>query len=79
MGDVERKPRPKGLQKSNAASQREFWERRKFTHSRIVISVPNRIKEDLEILSSVYGKTKTEVLEELIKTAKANCGFKDPL
>ncbi|CNI08337.1 putative plasmid copy number control protein [Yersinia kristensenii] len=80
MEDVpERKRRPKGPQKSNATYQKEFWERRKFTHSRIVMVVTNEVKDDLELLSSVYGKTKTEVIEELIKTAKANCGFKDPL
>lgn len=78
-GVHERKRRPKGPQKSNASYQRDFWERRKLTHSRIVMVVPNEVKEDLELLSSVYGKTKTEVIEQLIKIAKNGCGFKDPL
>lgn len=54
MEDVpERKRRPKGPQKSNATYQKEFWERRKFTHSRIVMVVTNEVKDDLELLSSV--------------------------
>ncbi|WP_323839667.1 RepB family protein [Photorhabdus africana] len=76
--ETQRKRRPKGAQKSNADTQRDFRERHKLTHSKINVIVPNQVKEDLDFLANVYSKTKTEVLIDLIRTARSNCGFKDP-
>lgn len=70
-------PQKKIVPKSNTQKVRDLRERRKETHSNLQIMIRNETKEDLLFLSKLYNKTQTEIVEELIATARKNCGFND--
>jgi hypothetical protein len=76
-GELKRKRRPIGPVKSKREVQRDFIARKRLTHSRLDVLILNKTKEDLEFLVELYGKSKAEVIEELIKNARKNCGFND--
>ncbi|WP_447885355.1 RepB family protein [Serratia fonticola] len=78
-GESKQKRRPVGPQKTRQEIRKDFLERRKLTHKRLDIYISNAVRDDLDFLTKIYDKTQVEIIEELIKIAKKNCGFKDPM
>jgi hypothetical protein len=71
------KRQAKGPLKARSLAQRDFLARKRQTHSRLDILIPNEAKENLEFLVDLYGKNKAEIIEKLIEDARKNCGFND--
>ncbi|HGM7400839.1 RepB family protein [Serratia bockelmannii] len=78
-GESKQKRRPVGPQKTRQEIRKDFLERRKLTHKRLDIYITNGVRNDLDFLMKIYGKTQVEIIEDLIRTARKNCGFKDPV
>lgn len=66
-----------GEPKTRNEIQRDFVARKKLTHSRLDVLILNQTKKDLEFLVELYGKSRSELIDELIKNARRNCGFND--
>lgn len=71
------KRRSRGAPKTRREIQRDFVARKKLTHSRLDVLIPNETKKDLDFLVDLYGKSRSEIIDELIKNAKSSCGFDD--